>query len=875
MTDCEEITVHGTDPNNEDTDGGGVNDGVEVLINGTDPLDPADDSGTCPDADGDGFTDANCGGTDCDDNNVDINPGATEVCDGIDNDCDGLIDEDGNTTFYADTDSDGFGDPDNSIVDCSAPTGFVLDNTDCDDTNAAINPAATEVCDGIDNDCDGLVDEDGDTTFYADTDGDGFGDPNNTVVDCSAPAGFVLDNTDCDDSDASVNPSATEICDGIDNDCDGLVDEDGNTTFYADTDGDGFGDPTNSVVDCSTPTGFVLDNTDCDDTNAAINPVATEVCDGIDNDCDGLVDEDSVDADGDGFSTCDGDCDDTDKDVYPGAPELCDGLDNDCDGIIPTDEFDQDQDGYSTCQGDCDDNDSQLNPNTVWYADFDDDGFGDSNNTLTQCLQPDNYVANGLDNCVDFANEDQADTNGNGIGDLCENDEICSVFDSNNFELGWGIWNDGGRDARRSIKDYYYANSGRYAIRLRDNSGSSSSMFTDPLDLSAYSSLKIEFSYITSGMEPDEDFFLELSTDGGNNFNIVQEWNSGIEFVNGTRYNEVVNINGINLTSNTVLRIRCDASSNSDAVYIDDVIIETCTEDSPDADNDGVPDSEDNCPNIPNTDQTDSDNDGIGDVCDDDPCTELDNNDFENGWSIWNDGGSDAYRYYSYYFANSGNYSIRLRDNSGIYSSIFTDALDLSAYESLDISFSFMAYSMEYNEDFFLEISTDGGSSFTIVKEWNSGLEFINGTRYNEVVSISGINLTTNTVVRIRCDASSNYDAVYIDDIIISGCGSNPVPLPVSTPQDITDADDKTQDYVIKVKVWPNPTDNFFKLKLDTKNIVDQVTITVFDINNRLVHLGKFSPHDAYRFGENFESGIYIAHISQGQHLKQIRIVKR
>ncbi|MDF1866454.1 MAG: BspA family leucine-rich repeat surface protein [Saprospiraceae bacterium] len=393
------------------------------------------------DNDGDGFTDINCGGTDCDDNDASTYPGAPEICDGIDNDCDGSIDEGVQSTFYADTDGDGFGDANNTTLACSVPNGFVADDTDCDDSDANNFPGNTEICDGQDNDCDGLIDEGVQSTFYADTDGDGFGDASNSTLACSVPTGFVADDTDCDDGDANNYPGNTEICDGQDNDCDGLIDEGVQSTFYADTDGDGFGDANNTTLACSAPTGFVADNTDCDDADANNYPGNTEICDGQDNDCDGLIDEGVqstfyADTDGDGFGdasnstlacsaptgfvTDDTDCDDADANNYPGNTEICDGQDNDCDGLI-------DEGVQST-----------------FYADTDGDGFGDANNTTLACSAPNGFVADNTDcddadannypgnteicdgqdnDCDGLIDEGFPDTDGDNLADCIDNDD--------------------------------------------------------------------------------------------------------------------------------------------------------------------------------------------------------------------------------------------------------------------------------------------------------------------------------------------------------------------------------------------------------------------------------------------------------------------
>jgi PKD repeat protein len=128
-------------------------------------------------------------------------------------------------------------------------------------------------------------------TYYTDVDGDGFGNPNDTLLACVIPMGFVTDNTDCDDSDNTSYPGAPEICDGIDNNCDGVIDEYVTTVYYADVDGDGFGNPSDTLTACVIPMGFAMDNTDCDDTDNTLFPGAPELCDGIDNNCDGVIDE--------------------------------------------------------------------------------------------------------------------------------------------------------------------------------------------------------------------------------------------------------------------------------------------------------------------------------------------------------------------------------------------------------------------------------------------------------------------------------------------------------------------------------------------------------------------------------------------------------
>jgi beta-lactamase superfamily II metal-dependent hydrolase len=203
-------------------------------------------------------------------------------------------------TFYADADGDGFGDLAATQVACAAPVGYVADASDCDDTNPAVHPGAPEVCNGVDDDCDGLTDGAdpgimGQATWYADADGDGYGNAAVTQLGCTQPTGFVANSADCDDTNGGIHPGAVELCNGVDDDCDSVIDDAdpdviGQTTWFADADGDGYGNQAISQIACFQPQGYVANSGDCDDASAGVHPGATEVCNGLDDDCDAVID---------------------------------------------------------------------------------------------------------------------------------------------------------------------------------------------------------------------------------------------------------------------------------------------------------------------------------------------------------------------------------------------------------------------------------------------------------------------------------------------------------------------------------------------------------------------------------------------------------
>lgn len=342
----------------------------------------------CPDADADGAADAACGGTDCDDDDPNRYPGNTEVCDpdNRDEDCDPR------TFGFRDGDMDGEGD----AACCNMDGGTLNCGDDCDDARSTVNTTAPEVCDTLDNDCDSDVDEGVLVTYYEDMDGDMFGDADGaTMLACARPDGFSDTPGDCDDMVPGVNPGVTERCEmtaDVDDNCDGTINED-----CACTEGE--------TRPCSLPGACAAGVETCDSgtwsTTCSILP-EVEICDGIDNDCMGDIDEGLTvvcyrDDDNDtypspvaaaenlcpasgrpevgqcpiGFTNrvpggTEDDCDETRSSVNPGASEICiDGavidLDDDCDGSI-------DEGVSATC-----------------WVDADNDTFGPGGASMKRC----------------------------------------------------------------------------------------------------------------------------------------------------------------------------------------------------------------------------------------------------------------------------------------------------------------------------------------------------------------------------------------------------------------------------------------------------------------------------------------------------------
>jgi hypothetical protein len=252
------------------------------------------------------------------------------------------------------------------------------------------------VCNNLDDDGDGQVDENLSFAQFQDWDQDGYGNAAVSVNACIIQTGYVINALDCDDLSAVIHPNNTEFCDSLDNNCNGLVDEGLNwNLYYWDADQDGFGNDNAALSACLAPTNYILQNGDCNDENGSVNPAQTEICNEADDNCDGGIDEglafltyyEDQDQDGFGNDTVSivrcilpfgfvfqhGDCDDNHANINPQSLELCGDLkDNDCDGEI--DEgctVDLDEDGYNNVQ-DCDDENPWVNPGAIeiWSWEF-------------------------------------------------------------------------------------------------------------------------------------------------------------------------------------------------------------------------------------------------------------------------------------------------------------------------------------------------------------------------------------------------------------------------------------------------------------------------------------------------------------------------
>ncbi len=358
---------------------------------------------------------------DCNDFQNSVFPGAIELCNDWDDDCDGSTNEGVENAFFLDADGDGFGGTSNLSFACTLPIGYSENNLDCNDNNDNVSPSSTELCNTLDDDCDGVVDEDVQIPYFLDTDGDLYGDTDDLIFACSSPVGYVANGLDCDDQNMFVYPGSMEQCNLLDDDCDGNIDEDVQNVYFADSDNDSYGDVDVTALACAAPAGFADNSNDCDDFNGMVFPTAAEICNQADDNCNVAVDEGLLftvyyeDIDGDSYgslnsiSSCQNpgslyvnnynDCSDNNALIYPGSSELCNLLDDDCDGLI----------------------DEEVQ--TTFYFDGDGDGYGVIDSSIAACSLPVSFVGNHLD-----CNDDVSTIHPFGIESCNLTDDNCDGF---------------------------------------------------------------------------------------------------------------------------------------------------------------------------------------------------------------------------------------------------------------------------------------------------------------------------------------------------------------------------------------------------------------------------------------------------------------
>ena len=264
----------------------------------------------------------------------------------------------------------------------------------------------------------------------------------------------------------------------------------------------------------------------------------------------------------------------------------------------------------------------------------------------------------------------------------------------------------------------------------------------------------------------------------------------------------------------------------------------------------------------------------------------VNSNNFDSGWGNWTDGGTDCARVSSTTYANSGSYSIRLRDNTST-SVMSTGNLNLTGYDELTVDFTYVTVSMDNsNEDFWLQISTNGGSTYTTVEEWNLNDEFVNNVRYFDAVVIPGP-FTSNTRLRFRCDASADNDYVYIDDVVISGCVSgarlgDPAPMIVAEAAPAEEEQQRQQaapDKLSYMKVFPNPVRDEMTVVFNQQQ-AGPVLLAVTSITGqqayRQVLNADAGRQEAQLDVSQWTSGVYFVHLTfEGHTLTQKFVVAR
>ncbi len=254
--------------------------------------------------------------------------------------------------------------------------------------------------------------------------------------------------------------------------------------------------------------------------------------------------------------------------------------------------------------------------------------------------------------------------------------------------------------------------------------------------------------------------------------------------------------------------------------------------------------------------------------------TTINSNNFESGFGIWTDGGTDCVRTNNATYANSPTYSILLRDNTTT-SVMSTTNQNWAAYEEITVDFSYYTVSFESGEDFWVQKSTNGGSTYTTIGDFNAGTQFTNGVHQTGQVVIPGP-FTSTTRLRFRADASADDDRVYIDDVVISGCS-----------QQLTggELEDRTKEWMPEVAentgianflVGPNPAHDDINIQFDAEQPL-QAYLTITDLTGKtLLRTTIYAIEGVNRISvplTTYANGLYILSVNAGDDVFTNKVI--
>jgi len=510
----------------------------------------------------------------------------------------------------------------------------------------------------------------------------------------------------------------------------------------------------------------------------------------------------------------------------------------------------------------------------------------------------------------------------------------CNVLWFSDFESGLQGWEDGGAWClRQSIPQR--SSSGNYSVRLRGHGASSNLSIL--FSMGNYQDADISFSFYAHGMELGDDLLFQVASNSSDNYETVQRFVSGIDFQNNAFNEKTVHLNGPfpNFPS---FRFQLDGNQVNDFIYLDDIEIRGCLIESGPTCYDGIQNGTEEfidcggfgcdpcpcnmetpeascyntidpvcgCDNVTYTNSCKAEQDGevteytAGpcSTCNDGhmngqetsidcggpdcaPCEDVCSNpnvySFEYGLSGWIDGGSDCALVYKNGFGSD--YSIRLRDNSA--SSTITSPSFTFNGDVVHVSFTFITESMESNEDFFFESSSDGGTTWDVIKNYKKVVNFLNNYRRFETLSLD---LSGDIKFRFRCDASANNDFVYIDNFSIQECNLNTI-APDDDEQameeknmELNSLSRSSQENLDDIHVYPNPVSSEHALHILLPKVSDQHQIQVFDMEGKVVFQSIYREElDQLKLPlTGIQNGTYILKVinSKKSYIKKFIILK-